>query len=79
MRSLAPQSADPDALTSSRQMTKLISSDVTLQEDLELVQRTSKLEFKENPVPPFVRKKFGLNEFAFLVKSSFYPDAFDEQ
>ena len=79
MRSLAPRYANPDTLTSSRQMTKLISSDATLQEDLELVQRTTKLEFKENPVPPFVRKKFGLNEFAFLVKSSFYPDAFDEQ
>ncbi len=79
MRSLAPRSANPDTLTSSRQMTKLISSDATLQDNLELVQRTTKLEFKENPVPPFVRKKFGLNEFAFLVKSSFYPDAFDEQ
>ena len=56
-----------------------ISSDSTVEEGLELVQRTTKLEFKENPVPPFVRKKFGLNEFAFLVKSSFYPDAFDEQ
>ena len=43
------------------------------------MQRTTKLRFKENPVPLFVRKRFGLNEFAFLVKGSFYPDAFDEQ
>lgn len=29
-------------------------------------------------MPPFVRKKFGLNEFSTLINSSFYTDRFDE-
>ena len=58
----------------------LIKNEQTPQEDgLVYGQRTVRLEFKENPVPQYLRKKFKLDNFAFLVTSSYYKNAFDEE
>ena len=61
------------------QVSSLIKNEVRkTDEELTLVQRTVKLQFKQNPVPHFLRKKFGLNEFAFLIQSAFHKEAWDE-
>ena len=62
------------------QVSRLVNNEQTkTDEGLDYVQRLVKLEFKQNPMPHFLRKQFGLHEFAFHVTSSFYKDAFDEE
>ena len=42
------------------------------------IRRTTKLIYKENPVPRSVRSMVGDGEFSFTVSSTFWPDLFDE-
>ena len=42
------------------------------------IRRTAKTTYKENPVPKSVRNMVGDGEFAFTVRSTFWPELFDE-